>query len=125
MRRGRTQLRLLSVALPLVTGCGTVASLVIGGSGIPTPPGTRLWPLGAVYCGVAMDLELIRRGTPSGRFLAMLDVPLSLTLDTLLLPLTGAMELSAWWWSRQRDPGAHRERSPDGGAPEQDASGPR
>lgn len=95
-RRHRAALGLL--LLPLLGGCGTIASFVVGGSGVPVPPGARLWPLGAVYCGVAMDLHLLRRGTPSGGLLAAIDLPLSLCLDTLLLPLTLPLEVGHWLW---------------------------
>lgn len=83
MRRRASLAPLLGLA-----GCGTIGSLAVGGSGVPLPPGTKLWPLGPVYCGVVMDLRLIGRGTPTGRALAAIDLPLSLALDTLLLPLT-------------------------------------
>ncbi len=84
--------------LSLLGGCGTIGSFALGGSGVPVPPGTRLWPLGAVYCGVAMDLHLIQRGTSSGSVLALVDFPLSLCLDTLLLPLTLPLEVGSWLW---------------------------
>lgn len=108
-RRSRAALLLF---LPLLGGCGTIASFAVAGSGALVPPGTHLWPLGAVYCGVAMDLHLIRRGTPSGRTLAAIDLPLSLCLDTLLLPLTVPLDIGLRLWRSQARPTSTLDESP-------------
>ncbi|MBX3468467.1 MAG: YceK/YidQ family lipoprotein [Planctomycetes bacterium] len=93
----------MALAPLLLGGCGTIASIVLAGSGagLAFPPGSarRAWPLGAVYCGVALDVYLMQRGTPTGGVLGALDLPLSFGLDTLLLPLTVPLQV-AWWLSR-------------------------
>lgn len=102
-RRASAASVLVGAALLLLGGCGTIGSVVLAGSGagMAFPPGSarRAWPLGAVYCGVALDVYLIQRGTPTGGVLGALDLPLSFGLDTLLLPLTVPLQL-AWWVSQ-------------------------
>ncbi|HBV39102.1 MAG TPA: YceK/YidQ family lipoprotein [Erwinia sp.] len=63
---------LLIVSLTMLTGCGSIISRTFPGQG----HGNHYYP------GVQWDV----RDTP-WRFLTIIDLPLSLVLDTLLLPV--------------------------------------
>ncbi|RRZ92764.1 YceK/YidQ family lipoprotein [Erwinia sp. 198] len=63
---------LLACCLAMLTGCGSIISRTLPGQG----HGNQYYP------GVQWDV----RDTP-WRFLTIIDLPLSLVLDTLLLPV--------------------------------------
>ena len=63
---------LLGICLLMLTGCGSIISRTMPGQG----HGNQYYP------GVQWDV----RDTP-WRFLTIIDLPLSLVLDTLLLPV--------------------------------------
>lgn len=71
---------LLAAAALLAPGCGTFLSGALSGMA-----GARAM---APYSGAQLDLFAIASRDPAGLFLGLLDLPLSLTLDTLLLPIT-------------------------------------
>lgn len=73
MKRTACRLFLLGSACILLCGCGTVSSLIEQDY--------------RVYAGVSRDLEAINHGGIIG-ITAVIDLPLSFVLDTLLLPVT-------------------------------------
>ena len=64
------------LGLPTMTGCGTVGSQIAGDPNVPV-----------IYGGIVMDGWVIVEH-PLVTPVAILDMPLSLVADTLLLPLT-------------------------------------
>lgn len=69
------------VAIVMVgTGCGTVMNHVLP----PGPP--EMGPDGGAYGGVRWDLAPLQYGDQTGGGIVILDAPLSLVGDTLMLP---------------------------------------
>ncbi|OOR99316.1 hypothetical protein B0187_06045 [Haemophilus paracuniculus] len=67
------KLTLLAVFCLNLTACGTIVSLSNGDY--------------SVYAGVGKDFEVMQQGEIVG-VLAVIDLPLSFVLDTLMLPVT-------------------------------------
>ncbi len=79
-----------------LSGCGTVMNFMeAGSSGLPESAGHK-----SIYGGVVIDVDLISLAdgfaeTVTAVFLAgLIDLPLSLVMDTVTLPITIPMTLS-------------------------------
>lgn len=79
-----------------LSGCGTVMNFMEAGSaGLPGSAGHK-----SIYGGVTIDADLISSSegfeeTATALFLAgLIDLPLSLVMDTVTLPVTIPMTLS-------------------------------
>jgi uncharacterized protein YceK len=93
--------RFLGVALVAalgfsLSGCGTVMNFMEAGStGLPESAGHK-----SIYGGAGIDIDLIGSAegfaeTVTALFLAgLIDLPLSLVMDTVTLPITIPMTLS-------------------------------
>ncbi|MGX2947608.1 YceK/YidQ family lipoprotein [Frederiksenia canicola] len=73
MKLTACKLFFLTLCLFHLTGCGTITSLSNGDY--------------SIYAGVGRDFDVIRDGGLLS-ILAVIDLPLSFVLDTLLLPIT-------------------------------------
>jgi uncharacterized protein YceK len=79
-----------------LSGCGTVMNFMeAGSSGLPESAGHK-----SIYGGIVIDIDLISTSEWVGEkltalFLAgLIDLPLSLVMDTVTLPVTIPMTLS-------------------------------
>jgi uncharacterized protein YceK len=81
---------LFMIAAVLCSGCGTVGGHVMGRSS----GGESFEPLGGVYQGVRVDYAMIAELRGFWPVVGILDFPLSLVADTVILPFD-ALEMTA------------------------------
>lgn len=80
---------ILIILVFLLAGCGTIISRT---------PGPMQAEKSEIYNGVKTDLGMVQDGESMG-VVAALDIPLSITVDTILLPLD-----IITWWARYEPP---------------------